>query len=110
MTVTVGLLSALVRWGWATTLASVLAFAFCAGFIAAGVLAADGRSALPKVTRIALWSGATVTAAGGVVAVFGVAAVFLLLGLVAISPALPFCMEKRWSAVASARSLAASWA
>jgi hypothetical protein len=96
LTVTVGLLCAVAHGGWAAPLAEVLVFAFCAGSVAAGILAADGLSAVPKVTRIALWTGAMVTAVGGLFAVFGVAAILPLLALVAISPAVRFCVDHRW--------------
>jgi hypothetical protein len=96
LTVTVGLLCAVAHGGWAAPLAEVLVFAFCAGSVAAGILAAEGLSAAPKVARIALWTGATVTAVGGLFAVFGVAGLFPLLVLVALSPAIRFCVDNRW--------------
>jgi hypothetical protein len=96
LTVTVGLLCAVAHSGWGMPLAEVLVFSFCAGFVAAGILAPDGLSAAPKVTRIALWTGVTLTAVGGLVSVFGVAGLFLLLALLAISPAVRFCADNRW--------------
>lgn len=102
LTVVVGLLCAVARWGWATPLAEVLVFAFCAGLIAAGILAGDGLSAARRVTRIAIWTGAMVTAVGGLIAVLGVTAVVLLVGLVAVSPAIRLCIDHRWFMAATA--------
>jgi hypothetical protein len=96
LTMTVGVLCSAARWGWATTLAEVLVFAFCAAFIAGAILASDGLNATLKVTRIALSTGFALPAVAGVVAVFGAAGVLLLLGLLAISPAVRFCVENRW--------------
>jgi hypothetical protein len=96
LTVTVGILGAVARTGWAMPLAEMLVFTFCAGFVAAGMLAADGWAAAPKVTRIGIWTGAALTAVGGVVTVFGIAGVFWLLVLVAISPAVSYCVEHKW--------------
>jgi hypothetical protein len=94
--VTVGVLCSVASWGWATTLAEVLVFGFCAAFIAGATLASDGFSATWKVTRIALFTGFALPAIAGVVAVFGWAGVLVLLGLLVISPAVRFCVENRW--------------
>src|SRR5438270_13347066 len=84
LTMTVGVLCSVARWGWATTLAEVLVFGFCAAFIAGAILASDGLSATLKVTRIALSIGFALPAVAGVVAVFGTAGALLLLGLLVI--------------------------
>lgn len=96
LAVTVGVLCAAGSWGWATTLAEVLVFGFCAAFVAAGILAEEGLRAAPKVVRISLWFGMTLPAVGGLVKVFGAAGVLLLLGLVAVSPAFGYCVRNRW--------------
>jgi hypothetical protein len=77
-------------------LAEVLTFAFCAGFVAAGILAAEGLAAAPKVVRIGLATGVSLTAIGGIVTVFGVGGIFWMLALVAISPAVSYCVQHRW--------------
>src|SRR3954468_16683624 len=91
LTVTIGILGAVAHTGWAMPLAEMLVFSFCSGFVAAGILAADGWSAVPTVTRIALWTGGALTAVGGVVSVFGVAGVLWLLVLIGISPVVRYC-------------------
>src|SRR3954447_22338382 len=96
LTLTVGILCAVAHDGWAMPLAEMLVFSFCSGFVAAGILAADGWSAVPTVTRIALWTGGALTAVGGVVSVFGVAGVLWLLVLIGISPVVRYCIEHRW--------------
>jgi hypothetical protein len=96
LTITVGVMCAVARWGWATPLAEVLLFAFCAAFVTAGILAEDGLKAAPKVARISLWVGAAVPAVGGVVSTFGAAGVLLLLALLAISPAFGFLVRNNW--------------
>src|SRR3954468_6047931 len=81
LTVTVGVMCSVVSWGWGTTLAEVLIFSFCTGFIAGGILAERGFTTTPKVVRVSLWCGLTIPALAGVVNVFGAAGVLLLLGL-----------------------------
>jgi len=96
LTVTVGLLCAVASQGWAMPLAEMFAFSFCAGFVAGGFLAGDGWSAAPRLIRISLGTGAVLTGAGGIVAVFGLAGAVWLLALLAISPAVRYCIEHRW--------------
>jgi hypothetical protein len=98
LTVTVGMLCAVGRQGWAMPLAEVLTFSFCAGFVAAGILAAEGLAAASKVIRIGLATGVALTAIGGIVTVFGVGGIFWMLALVAISPAVSYCVQHRWFA------------
>jgi hypothetical protein len=77
-------------------LAEMFAFSFCAGFVAGGFLAGDGWSAAPRLIRISLSTGAVLTGAGGIVAVFGLAGAAWLLVLIALSPAVRYCVDHRW--------------
>lgn len=95
LTVAVGLLCAVASQGWAMSLAEMLTFGLCAGVVAGGILASDGWSAAPRLTRITLWTGAALTAAGGIVAVCGPVGALWLLALVGISPAARYCITHR---------------
>jgi hypothetical protein len=95
LTVTLGVLCGVARWGWAVAFAFVV-ITFCAGSVAACFLEDGGLSAAPRVTRIAVWTGLTAIAVSALVVVLGFVGVLLLLLVAAMSPVVRFCVATRW--------------
>jgi hypothetical protein len=98
--VTIGVLCGVARWGWVAAFAFVV-IAFSAGSVAACFLDDEGLAATPKVLRIAVWTGLTVTAVSGLVVVLRFAGVCLLLVVAAFSPFVRFCATRWFTTVES---------
>lgn len=95
VTVAVGLVCTVARWGWVGPISAALLLAIMVASAAAAMLATDTRE-LPRMMLIGLVAGVGLTAMGGLVAVFEVTGLCVVLLVVATCPAVHARVRRVW--------------
>ena len=106
VTVAVGLVCAVARWGWVGPISAALLLAIMVASAAAAMLATDTRE-LPRMMLIGLVAGVGLTAMGGLVAVFEVTGLCVVLLVVATCPAVHARVRRVWRSLTATSDAAA---
>ena len=106
VTVAVGLVCAVARWGWVGPISAALLLAIMVASGAAAMLATDTRE-LPRMMLTGLVAGVGLTAMGGLVAVFEVTGLCVVLLVVATSPAVHARVRRVWRSLTGTSDAAA---